>query len=48
VRGYYTLTRNGLQLGMAVTETKVWKDKDLNQAPSDISGPPWKAEPERA
>jgi lipid-binding SYLF domain-containing protein len=27
---YYTLTRNGLQLGVAVGETKVWKDKDLN------------------
>ena len=27
---YYTLTRNGLQLGMAVAGTKVWKDKELN------------------
>jgi len=26
----YTLTKNGLQLGLAVAETKFWKDKDLN------------------
>ena len=27
---YYTLTRNGLQVGMAVAGTKIWKDKELN------------------
>src|SRR5262245_26122705 len=26
----YTLTKNGLQVGVAVAGTKVWKDKDLN------------------
>ncbi|HEX6829620.1 MAG TPA: YSC84-related protein [Burkholderiales bacterium] len=28
--GYYTLTKNGLQAGVAVQGTKFWKDKDLN------------------
>ena len=27
---YYTLTKNGLQVGVAVAGTKIWKDKDLN------------------
>ena len=27
---YYTLTKNGLQVGVAVAGTKFWKDKDLN------------------
>jgi lipid-binding SYLF domain-containing protein len=27
---YYTLTKNGLQAGVAVAGTKYWKDKDLN------------------
>ena len=27
---YYTLTKNGLQVGLAVAGTKIWKDKDLN------------------
>ena len=27
---YYTLTKNGLQVGMAVAGTKIWKDKELN------------------
>jgi len=27
---YYTLTKNGLQVGGAVAGTKFWKDKDLN------------------
>jgi len=27
---YYTLTKNGLQAGIQVEGTKVWKDKDLN------------------
>jgi len=26
----YTLTKNGLQVGLAVAETKFWKDKGLN------------------
>jgi len=26
----YTLTKNGLQVGLAVAGTKIWKDKDLN------------------
>ena len=26
----YTLTKNGIQVGVAVAGTKVWKDKDLN------------------
>ena len=28
--GYYTLTKNGLDVGMAMEGTKFWKDKDLN------------------
>lgn len=28
--GYYTLTKNGLDVGMAVEGTKFWKDKELN------------------
>jgi len=28
--GYYTLTKNGLDLGLAAEGTKFWKDKDLN------------------
>ena len=27
---YYTLTKNGLQVGMGVAGTKIWKDKELN------------------
>ena len=27
---YYTLTKNGLQAGVALAGTKYWKDKDLN------------------
>jgi lipid-binding SYLF domain-containing protein len=27
---YYTLTKNGLQAGVAVAGTKYWKDKELN------------------
>jgi lipid-binding SYLF domain-containing protein len=27
---YYTLTKNGLQVGGAVAGTKFWQDKDLN------------------
>jgi lipid-binding SYLF domain-containing protein len=27
---YYTLTKNGLDVGVAVEGTKFWKDKDLN------------------
>jgi lipid-binding SYLF domain-containing protein len=27
---YYTLTKNGLQVGAAVAGTKFWKDKELN------------------
>jgi len=27
---YYTLTKNGLQVGVAIAGTKVWKDKELN------------------
>jgi lipid-binding SYLF domain-containing protein len=27
---YYTLTKNGLQAGVAVKGTKFWKDGDLN------------------
>jgi lipid-binding SYLF domain-containing protein len=27
---HYTLTRNGLQVGIAVAGAKIWKDKDLN------------------
>ena len=27
---YYTLTKNGLQVGMAVAGAKFWKDKELN------------------
>ena len=27
---YYTLTKNGLQAGIAVAGTKYWKDKELN------------------
>jgi lipid-binding SYLF domain-containing protein len=27
---YYTLTKNGLQPGVAVAGTKFWKDKELN------------------
>jgi len=27
---YYTLTKNGLQAGVAFEGTKFWKDKDLN------------------
>ena len=27
---YYTLTKNGLQVGVALAGTKVWKDGDLN------------------
>lgn len=27
---YYTLTKNGLDVGLAVEGTKFWKDKDLN------------------
>ena len=27
---YYTLTKNGLQVGIAVAGTKIWKDKELN------------------
>ena len=27
---YYTLTKNGLEVGGAVSGTKFWKDKDLN------------------
>lgn len=28
--GYYTLTKNGLQAGVAVSGAKFWKDKELN------------------
>lgn len=28
--GYYTLTKNGLQAGVAVEGAKFWKDKELN------------------
>ena len=28
--GYYTLTKNGLAVGIAAEGTKFWKDKDLN------------------
>jgi lipid-binding SYLF domain-containing protein len=27
---HYTLTKNGLQAGVAVSGVKVWKDKELN------------------